>query len=597
MSTTPDDDRQKHKEGAEAIRRLSKPIRGRTFIAQVCTVISAALAFVPYLALVQLGDVFIEAQTKGHPVDAARVHDIVLLLINAFCCKLFFYLMSLAITHFADLHFRALIRQQVSEKLTRVSLSWFTKMSSGKIRALIQDDTKSIHTVIAHAPVDILNGILTPLVLLGFMVVINWRLALLGIATIPIYFVLYGSSMKDMGPKTTTMNRYLANVSSAMVELVSGIKVIKAFGKSGEAHSNYVTAATKFADMYYSWCEPLVGLCSIAAEFVSIPILLVVNLSGGALLFFAGLATLPQILACTLIAIVLPNAMMTVSSIIWSYQLAESAALRIVQLLDTPEIAQAKNAQTPSGKPHVDICNVSYSYGETQALNNVNLTLKPNTLTALIGPSGSGKSTLATLIARFDDPSAGSISLGGIDLRDMTTDELYKHVSFVLQDTMLLSTTVFRNIALARPQARLEEVRAAARVAQIDDFIMSLPHGYDSIIGVDCQLSGGEEQRVAIARAVLANTPILVMDEATAFADPDSEVEIQQALSKLIENRTVLVIAHRINSIVGADQIAIMDNGKIISVGTHDTLQDNQHYQALLQQSGFTSHKMEGYHA
>lgn len=207
-------------------------------------------------------------------------------------------------------------------------------------------------------------------------------------------------------------------------------------------------------------------------------------------------------------------------------------------------------------------------------------------MTALLGPSGSGKSTLATLIARFADPDSGSIRLGGVDLRQLTEETLYSQVSFVLQDAQLLRATVRDNIALGRPGAGLDEVREAARMARIDDFVMSLPDGYDTIIGTDTSLSGGQEQRIAIARAILVDAPVLLLDEATAFADPESEAEIQQALSTLVKGRTVLVIAHRPAAIRGAHRIVVMERGRIQAVGSHEELLDEPHYRALLRQSG-----------
>nr|WP_314640397.1 ABC transporter ATP-binding protein [uncultured Olsenella sp.] len=596
MTDISQEHRDQDRAGRAAIKLLAAHIKGRTVLAQLFTILSALLAFVPYLALVRLGETFIAAQQGMRPLDADQVSDIVMLLVTAFVLRLTFYLLSLTITHFADMRLRFVIRRKIVERLSRVPLAWFGRTGSGRIRNAVQDDTKTVHTVIAHAPVDMLNGILTPLVLLAFMFVMNWRLALVGIATLPFYFVLYGSSMKDMGPKTAEMNNNLANVSATMVELVSGIKVIKAFGKSGESYRNYAEAARAFADSYWEWCAPMIGRCAVAAEFVSIPVLLLVNLGGGALLHAMGLATLPQIIACTLIALVLPNAMMSVANITWSYQLAGSAAVRLVELMDTPPLEEPEHPHEPDGRPRVVIRDVSYSYGETQALRGVDLTLEPGTVTALIGPSGSGKSTLATLVARFDDPSQGSIELGGVALRSLSPDVLYRNVSFVLQDAMLLNASIARNVSLPRPEASLEQIRDAARAAQIDDFVMSLPKGYGSVIGTDCELSGGEAQRLSIARAILADAPVLVMDEATAFADPDSEVEIQRALGGLVEGRTVLVIAHRLNSVVGAHQIAVMEEGRIAALGTHETLLDNDHYRALLAQGGFapTSSAKEG---
>lgn len=583
MAETNEQNRQRDTMGKESIRRLSKPVKKQVILAQTFTVFSALLSFVPYLALVWLGDIFLAADDSLAQNDAAQVREVVSLLVRAFLLQLFFRALALIVTHFADMKLRYIIRQNIVERLSHAPLAWFTSTDSGKVRSAVQDDTKTVHTVIAHGPVDRLNGVLQPLVLLGFMFWVNWRLAIIGIATIPFYFLLQAISMKDMGPKTTEMNGHLAQVSSTMVELVSGIKVVKAFGKTGEAHRNYSNAAAAFSQSYWEWCAPLIGLCSIAGEFISAPLLLLINLGGGALVMEAGLASLSQVLACSLIAIVLPTAISAVANSAWSYQMAGAAAARLCEILDTPSIPEAESPKKPNGIT-VDVDNVSYSYGEVQALHKVSLTLAPNTTTALIGPSGSGKSTLATLIARFDDPKGGSIRLGGVDLRDLSSQDLYSTVSFVLQDPMLINASVRRNISLAKPEASLEEIREVARTAQIDDLIMSLPKGYDSVLGEDCSLSGGESQRVSIARALLADTPILIMDEATAFADPDSELEIQKALNALTEGRTVLVIAHRLNAIMGSHQIAVMDEGEIVALGTHSELLDNPHYQALLKQ-------------
>ncbi|MDN5964243.1 MAG: ATP-binding cassette domain-containing protein, partial [Actinomyces sp.] len=228
---------------------------------------------------------------------------------------------------------------------------------------------------------------------------------------------------------------------------------------------------------------------------------------------------------------------------------------------------------------------VSYSYGETLAVDDVTLDLAADSTTALIGPSGSGKSTVSTLVARFDDPDSGTLSIGGVDLRRIATSQLYREVAFVLQDPQLLRISIRDNIALARPDATEEEVRGAAREACIDEFIMSLPRGYDSVIDEDTLLSGGQAQRVAIACALVADAPILILDEATAFTDPESEAEIQQALNRLVTGRTVLVIAHRPASVVGADRIVVLERGRIVAQGTHEELSAEPHYAALWRMS------------
>ena len=576
---------QRSREGQAAIARLGAPIRIRLRIGQVLVLLSAVLAVAPYIALVQLGDILLDAYRAGVSPDSQRVHSAVMVLVSAYSARLLLYFMALLITHLADLSLRDRLRRDIVERISHAPLAWFTESTSGRIRKAVQDDTTTVHTVIAHGPVERLNAIVTPLALLICAFWIDWRLALLALSTLILYVLTYSASLRGMNEKTVEMDRKLAAVSSSMVEFVSGIGVVKAFGRVGRAHSAYLTAADEFSSFYRAWAMPLVTVACLSFTWVSIPVLLLVNLGGGALLMHAGTVTLPQVLTTTLIALVLPGALTTVASISWSYQLAGAAALRLCEVLDTPVLPISDSPERPQSA-RVEIEHVSFSYGDTLAVDDASLILEPGTVTALLGPSGSGKSTLATLIARFADPDAGAVRIGGVDLRDMDEDTLYSTVSFVLQDAQLLGTTVRENISLGRPDADLEQVRAAARVARIDEEIMALPDGYDTVLGQDTGLSGGQEQRIAIARAILLNTPVILLDEATAMADPESEAEIQEALSALVEDRTVLVIAHRPAAVRGAHRIAVMDRGRIVACGSHDDLLDEPHYRALLRQTG-----------
>ena len=572
--------KQKAQEGQAAIKRLAAPVRGLQRLGQAFVIASAILTTAPYLALVQLGDLLLAAHSAGTAVDADRAWSAINLLIGSFSGQLLLYFVGLLITHVADLRLRDQLQRGIAQRLARAPLSWFSESTSGLIRKGVQDDTRTVHTVIAHGPVEILNAVVTPLALLCLAFWLDWRLGLLSIATIPLHMATYAVSMKGMPEKTAEMDAKLAKVSSTMAEFVAGISVVKAFGRVGRAHSAY-----EFSRFFRAWALPLVSISCVSMAWISIPLLLVVNLGGGALLMQAGVVTLPKVLAATLIALVLPGAVQVVSSISWSYQMAGAAAIRLCTILDTPVLPYPETSQIPQGCT-VELDHVTFSYGQTLAVDDVSLTLEEGTVTALLGPSGSGKSTLATLIARFADPDSGSIRLGGVDLRQLTEETLYSHVSFVLQDAQLLRATVRDNIALGRPGASIDEVREVARMARIDDFVMSLPEGYDTVIGTDTSLSGGQEQRIAIARALLVDAPVLLLDEATAFADPESEAEIQQALSTLVKGRTVLVIAHRPAAIRGAHQIVVMERGRIQAVGSHEELLDEPHYQALLRQSG-----------
>ena len=582
---TPQGNAERSREGQAAIARLGAPVRTRLRIGQVLVLLSAVLSVAPYIALVQLGDILLRAHRVGLSPDPQQVSGVVMVLVSAYSTRLLLYFLALLITHLADLSLRDRLRRDIVARISHAPLSWFTASTSGRLRKAVQDDTTLVHTVIAHGPVERLNAIVTPLALLGCAFWIDWRLALLAVCALVLYVLTYSVSMRGMNEKTVEMDRKLAAISSAMVEFVSGIGVVKAFGRVGRAHSAYLTAADEFSAFYRAWAMPLVTVTCLSFTWVSIPVLLLVNLGGGALLIHAGAVTLPQVLATTLVALVLPAALITIASISWSYQLAGAAALRLCEVLDTPVLPAADRPAQPRAE-RVEIDHVSFSYGEVLAVDDACLTLEPGTVTALLGPSGSGKSTLATLIARFADPDAGAVRIGGVGLRDMDESTLYSTVSFVLQDAQLLATTVRENIALGRPEADLAQVRAAARVARIHEEIMALPQGYDTVLGQDTALSGGQEQRIAIARAILLNTPVIVLDEATAMADPESEAEIQQALSALVKDRTVLVIAHRPAAVRGADRIAVMDGGRIVAAGAHDDLADEPHYRALLRQAG-----------
>ena len=553
---------EKARAGQAAVKRLSRPVRGWIGVAQLLTVASAVLGVVPYIALVRLGDLLLSAYRTDSPVDADRARGVLMLLLAAYGARLGLYFVALLLTHVADLKMRDGLRRSIVERLSRAPLAWFSDKGSGAVRKAVQDDASMVHTVIAHGPVDKTNALVSPLALLVYVFTLDWRLGLLSICTVPMYGLTYSLTLRGMTEKTAEMDGKLERVSSTMVEFIAGIAVVKAFGRVGHAHANYIEQAEKFGKFYRAWAMPLVTTAALSQMWISIPVLLFVNLGGGALLIDAGAVDVPQALAATLIALVLPGTIMTVTTIVWSYQRAGGAAVRLCEMLDVPVLPSAENPRKPDGI-RVRVDDVEYSYGQTKALKGVSLTLEPGTVTALLGPSGSGKSTLATLIARFDDPDSGSISIGGVDLREMSQETLFSTVSFVLQDAQLLEASVRDNIALGKPDASIEEVREAARVARIDDVVMALPRGYDTVIGGDTDLSGGQEQRIAIARAVLLDTPVLILDEATAMADPESEAEIQQALTALAKGKTVLVIAHRPGSIRGADQIVVLEGGRV----------------------------------
>ncbi|MGW4070490.1 ABC transporter ATP-binding protein [Nocardia grenadensis] len=591
--TEKEDTKNQQKAGARALKGLMKPVSAQLTAGRLLAVISGILAVVPYIALVRIGDLLLGAHFDAVAVDGDEVRRWLFVLIAAFSARLLIYFVALFVTHLADAKLGHLIRLRMVRRFSRVPLAWFTSINSGRVRKALQDEIGTIHHLIAHQPVDGTNAVMMPLALMVYAFVIDWRLGLLSIATLPLYIAAMSLSMIGMGEKTTEMDQRLSTVSARMVEFVTGISVVKAFGRVGRAHRSYQEAAEDFYNFYMDWVKPLIRVSALGTSVLAVPLVLVINIGVGSWLVHRGSVTTADVLATALIALLIPYAIEVLMNSMWAQQLAGGAAVRLADLLDTPALPEHERGDLAEPASHeVVFDRVSYSYGpeadSALAVEEVSFTLRAGTVTALVGPSGSGKSTIATLLARFDDPCSGAITLGGVPVAQVAN--LYSHVGFVLQDPQLLGISIRDNIALGRADATDAEIREAARAAQILGEIEALPRGFDTVYGKGTGLSGGQAQRISIARALLVDAPVLVLDEATALTDPESQHEIQQALSALARGRTVLLIAHRPEVIAGVDQIILIDSGRITATGTHDELLTEPGYAQLWESTGGERH-------
>jgi ATP-binding cassette subfamily B protein IrtA len=553
--------------GRRALADLLRPVAGRLTVGRILSALSAVLAVVPYIALVKIGALLIDAGDRSDGIDSGEVNRWLLILLGAFAARLLIYFLALTVTHFADIALGHQVRLRLVRRLAEVPLSWFTATNSGRVRKGLQDDITTVHYLIAHQPVEGVNAVVMPLALMIYAFVVDWRLGLLAVAVVPFYALAMSMSMKDMAENTVEMDKRLGDVSARMVEFVTGISVVKAFGRVGRAHRSYQRAADGFYEFYMAWCGPLMRVSALGQSILAIPLILLVNLGGGMLLVHSGIVGTADVLATSLIALLVPYSLETMMNSAWSKQLAGAAALRLTELLETPVLDDSDVAdRRVPGNDDVVFDHVTYTYpgSDTPAVRDASFTLPAGTVTALVGPSGSGKSTLATLLARFDDPQSGTVSIGGVPVKDI--DDLYSRVGFVLQDPQLVGVSIRDNIALGRPDASDAEVREAAAAAHVLDEIEALPDGFDTVYGAGTGLSGGQAQRVAIARALLVDAPVLILDEATALTDPESQHEIQQALSALAVGRTVLVIAHRPEAVAGVDRTVRVIDGRVADV-------------------------------
>jgi ATP-binding cassette subfamily B protein IrtA len=526
------------------------------------------LQLAPFVLLVEL------ARLLAGGAEAARLREIG---IAAVALLGFGTVLGAALTlwlHVIDARFASDLRSRLLSKLSRLPLGWFTARGSGSIKQLVADDTLSLHYLVTHAIPDAVAAVVAPVAVLVYLFVVDWRVALVLFVPVLVYLLLTSSITIQSGPRIPQSQRWAEKMNGEAGAYLEGQPVIRVFG--GAAASSFRRRLDEYIRFLVDWQRPLAGkktLMDLATRPATFLWLIAVT---GTLLVVTGRMNPVNLLPFLLLGTTFGARLLNIAYGIGGIRAGMLAARRLQITLDEPELyvgEQPRDASDGDAAATVVFDHVSFGYRpDVPVIKDVSLTLRPGTVTALVGPSGSGKSTLAALLARFHDVQHGAIRVGGQDIRSMTADELYTRVGFVLQETQLVHATVTENIALAVPDATAAQVQAAACEAQIHDRIMRLPQGYDTVLGAGTGLSGGERQRLTIARAILADTGVLILDEATAFADPESEYLVQQALNRLTRERTVLVIAHRLHTVTGADQIVVLDHGRIAERGTHDEL-------------------------
>lgn len=552
---------------------LLRPIRIWLILAVTAQIVSSALILAPLLGLVELARVLLG---EG-PQRVEQAWQVIAVAMMCLCSGLALRGLIELTTHLADNALGLRLRRQLAARIARAPLGWFTDQTGGRIKQGLQDDVTAIHHLIAHSYVDLANAITTPLVVYVYLFWLDWRLALVTLLPLPVFALLYGRIMAATdSAKMAEYGAALARVNHSVVEFAQGIATVKTFGQEGRAYHGYRQAVDDFQAFFLNWARPLIRPETLAALSIAPITLLLLVLSFGTWFVERGWMTGLDVLPFALLGLGISVPIAKLATGAQSLQVARGAFARIAELMAIPQEREPECALKPNGGT---VCfeGVSFSFdGQRDVLDDVSLVLRPGTVTALVGRSGSGKSTLAKLLLRFHAPDRGRVTLGDVDLSRIDTRHLYRQIGFVFQDVRLLRMSLRDNIALGRPDARQAEIEAAARAANIHDRILQLPRGYDSVYGEDARFSGGEAQRLSIARALLLDPPVLVLDEATAHADVESEGAIQSALSTLVSSgsrpRAVLVIAHSLKSLVNADTIAVLQDGRIVETGTHQAL-------------------------
>ncbi|MGK4593885.1 ABC transporter ATP-binding protein [Amycolatopsis sp. w19] len=544
--------------------RLLRPFAGSFAAVVVLQIIGAISGLAPLLAVVELG----RALLAPGPVDEGRVWTAVIVGAAGLFVRLVLTAASSGIGHLLDGRVQLTFRRLLAERLGRVPIGWFSGRRTGELAKVVGEDVGAVHPFIAHTPGELVSAFVVPLVSLGYLLTIDWRLTLITLIPVVLAVALVPLMMTPSRLREQEeFDRGMAGISDSVVEFVQGIAVVKAFGGAGRAHRRFRTAADDFVATFTRWVRGMAGPAAGMQLALSPPFVLLVVLIGGTLLITGGGIAPVDLLPFLVLGLGLTAPVAALGHGFDELQAARRATGRIRDVLGVRPLPEPKNPLVPQGH-RVELRDVRFGYdADREVLHGIDLVLEPGTVTALVGPSGGGKSTLVTLLPRFFDPTEGTILLGGVDLREISGEELYRKVSFVFQDVRLLRASVAENIALAVPHADLDDVVRAARLANIHDRILELPRGYETVLHEETGLSGGEAQRISLARALLADTPVLVLDEATAFADPQTELAVRRALATARADRTILVIAHRLETVVDADTVVLLENGVIAERG------------------------------
>ncbi len=485
------------------------------------------------------------------------------------------YIAALICSHLAAFRVQANIRRAAMHHIVTLPMGFMDGIGSGKVRKIVYESSAATETYLAHQLPDKANALATPVGLFVLLLVFDWRLGLLSLLPVAAAFLIMSvMTGKRMRKKMEEYNNALGQMAGEAVEYVRGISVVKTFGQSVFSFRRFKESIDNYEKWVIAYTKdlrfPMMCYTTLVNGIFAV-------LIAAALVMTSGGVTNEFLLNLMYYIIITPIITLTLTKIMYASEnklIVADAMSRIDSIMEMKPLPETKSPKRPMDNS-VEFSGVSFRYkdAERNALENISLTINPGEHVAFVGPSGGGKTTLASIAARFQDIENGSVKIGGVNVKDIPKEELMDTVSFVFQDSRLLKTSILENVRMAKPDASREEILKALRDAQCDDILEKLPKGVDTVVGAKgVYLSGGEQQRLSIARVMLKNAPVLILDEATAFADPDNEAKVQAAFSVLAKGKTVLMIAHRLSTVIGADRIVVIKDGKIADTGTHEQL-------------------------
>lgn len=558
----------KKKSWTQALFTYAEGEKKRMRLSVILSVLSVTLGLVPFYCMYWLICEFVSGT-----VTAAVIVKWCLISLAAGAAKILLFSLSSGTSHAMAYTILEALRLRLADRFLHAPLGNVENHSIGEIKTMMVDKIENLEPPLAHMIPEGAGHVVLPIVSIAALICLDWRLALASLVTFPLSLICMGLTFKISGESFEKYDRSASHMNSTIVEYIEGIEVIKAFGRAGVSYEKYAGAINDFRSFVVKWLTST--FVTMKLSFALFPSTLIGVLPTALALANKGIITAPEAALAVMLSISMVGSLAKLEVFSENMRQVKFTVENLEEFLEMPELPEPKERADVHGTGVV-LKDVRFSYTgseKDEVLHGIDLTLPEGSFTALVGPSGGGKSTVSKLIARFWDVSAGSITVGGVNVKDMPLGQLSEYVSFVTQDNFLFRCSLLENIRLGNPKATDEEVKAAARAAQCEEFISKLPLGYDTPAGeAGKRLSGGEKQRIAIARMMLKNAPIVILDEATAFTDPENEDKIQQSIAALTKGKTLLVIAHRLSTIKNADNIVVLKNGEIIADGRQDEL-------------------------
>ena len=544
-----------------------KPYHGKFIGSIILAVLGVACQMVPYFCVAHIVTMMLSGeQTFSRYVTAG------IIALCGYLGKVLFSCLSTTISHTATYYTLRDLRENITAKLVRIPMGTILDTPSGQYKTTIVDRVEGMEPTFAHLIPEMTANVLVPIVIAVYLFLLDWRMALLSLVTLVVGLAVMSAGMKNYPVKWEGAVKAGKLMANAIVEYIGGIEVVKAFSQSAGSYKRYSDAVTENAQYYVDWMadnQKYMAIMQAVIPSVLLPVLPV-----GLLLWGDGSLSTAVFLTIVVLSLGLTGPLVSAMTFVDELAVVGTNVGEISAILEAPELERPAAEMKLNGLGiRMDHVSFAYRQEDGEVLHDVNLDIQPGTVTALVGPSGSGKSTIAKLIAGFWDVTGGSVALGGVNLRKIPLEQLNRQIAYVSQDNYLFDRTVRDNIRMGRLNATDAEVEAVAKAAGCDDFIRQLAQGYDTICGGGGgHLSGGEKKRISIARAMLKDAPIVILDEATASIDPENEAVIQQAISRLTEGKTLIVIAHRLGTVAGADNIVVVEDGRFVAQGKQEEL-------------------------